>query len=339
MRKNYIPFAAGMATTALLLALVGGSLAVKDPPEEALAGDLTGEVAYGQVGLALFGEVCFPPGTTRAAEGIAVPTVLTYTDSRGGVHHYVEAETAAALFDVALGVQYHQELNCLDFGSEILVNADGKPRLDEDGKEKWFTAGADHDFELATVYNGDTAVVVDRNTPVTLPDQGIIIGGPSGESEAAQANLEARWARLKETPLAPEYGAAHGMFTEADPAEMDLGSFSGRSMDKETFQGTDIRHTFGFTPLLGAYAAITVENTGGEDVVVQVRRTYTVGRGSESFSSVRVPAGATLVRAFRLSGEADEVLQNKLAVQILPIGPQASVRLSAEQYRSARSAQ
>lgn len=105
MKRNYIPFAAGMATMLLLIGLVGASLAGEtgktNPPQ---SGTLSGEVSYGQAGIALLGKEQLPAGTTRTtAEGAQVPTVLTYTDEKGEKHYYVEAETAAEVLDIAYG--------------------------------------------------------------------------------------------------------------------------------------------------------------------------------------------------------------------------------------------
>ena len=66
MKRNYIPFAAGMATMLLLIGLVGASLAGEtgktNPPQ---SGTLSGEVSYGQAGIALLGKEQLPAGTTR----------------------------------------------------------------------------------------------------------------------------------------------------------------------------------------------------------------------------------------------------------------------------------
>ena len=85
MKRNYIPFAAGMATMLLLIGLVGASLAGEtgktNPPQ---SGTLSGEVSYGQAGIALLGKEQLPAGTTRTtAEGAQVPASRIASSSSG----------------------------------------------------------------------------------------------------------------------------------------------------------------------------------------------------------------------------------------------------------------
>lgn len=57
MKRNYIPFIAGMSTMLLLVGLVGASLAGETrPPAVPQSGTLNGQVAYGEAGVALFGK-------------------------------------------------------------------------------------------------------------------------------------------------------------------------------------------------------------------------------------------------------------------------------------------
>ena len=124
------------------------------------------------------------------------------------------------------------------------------------------------------------------------------------------------------------------MYTEVDPAEMNLGSISGRSMDGQEFKDeNNIEHTFAFTGLLGKYAAITIENTGASEAQISVHRLQTVGHGMDVFSGIYLPAGGKITRAFRI--DENKPLENQLQVQAKPLGPGGvSVKLTAEQYRS-----
>ena len=80
--------------------------------------------------------------------------------------------------------------------------------------------------------------------------------------------------------------------TEADPAEINLGSLSGKSMDRQLFQDPeDVEHTFAFTSLLGNYAAITIENIGPAEAMIVLSRPNTIGWGEgNDFTAIRLPA-------------------------------------------------
>lgn len=137
MKRNYIPFVTGMVTMLLLVGAVGASLAEDTAPAStsALSGTLSGQVAYGKAGVALFGKEQVAAGATRTTEkGAKVPTVLTYTDEKGETHYFVNAETAAEVLDVAYGVVYRPDLNCVDFGTTAPVDEQGNPILGQDGK-------------------------------------------------------------------------------------------------------------------------------------------------------------------------------------------------------------
>ena len=144
-----------------------------------------------------------------------------------------------------------------------------------------------------------------------------------------------QWARQKSLlKEKPEYGQTFGMYTEVDPAEMNLGSISGRSMDGQEFKDEyEIEHTFAFTGLLGKYAAVTIENTGESEARINIERLHTVGAGTEGFTGIYLPAGAKITRAFRI--DENKPLENQLRVWVTPLGPGGvSVKLTAEQYRS-----
>lgn len=364
-RKNYIAFAAGMATMVLLASLLSMSLAKEDRPDvsggqrvQGVSGQLTGQVAYGEAGIALFGVEQAAPGEALiTAKGAKVPLVLTYTDEKGEAHYFVEAGAAAELLDVQYGAHYHEALNCVDFGADCLRDEQGEPRLvetfpDADGEavmaEHWSTGEPRHDFKIVqTQVNGGKRIGITRDTPIQSGDISISVSSGTPRTadmpEELQKELlemeEQRWAeRIKETPLKPEYGKTLGMFTEVDPAEIDTGSFSGASMNRETLRNDGeegVEHTFAFTPLLGEYAAITIENPGKAELWVMIRRNHTVGSGFEgSFTTVRVPAGQKITRAFRIDGQLS--LENQLTVQAraMAAGASTQVILTAEQYRA-----
>lgn len=95
----------------------------------------------------------------------------------------------------------------------------------------------------------------------------------------------------------------------------------------------EIDHTFGFTALLGKYAAITIENTGTSEAQINVNRLNAVGCGFDTFTGICLPAGGKITRAFRI--DENKPLENQLQVRATPLGPGGvSVKLTAEQYRS-----
>lgn len=120
MKRNYIPFIAGMSTMLLLVGLVGASLAGETrPPAVPQSGTLNGQLAYGEAGVALFGKEQVPAGAAWTTEdGAQIPTVLTYTDENGEDHYFISAETAAEVLDMVYGAVYREDLNCIDFGTE-----------------------------------------------------------------------------------------------------------------------------------------------------------------------------------------------------------------------------
>lgn len=334
MRKNYTPFAAGMVTMALLFGLVSASLAANDPP--------AGDPQPGQVSVGLFGREQIAKGETLTTrQGGKAPKVLTYPDSKGETHYYIEATAAAELFDVAFGAHYHEELERLEFGGKPRVDengepykdADGNPVLDENGKPKWGFTDVSHDFPVLLNPSGQMPAV-GENIPVEVGGFTVTVSSGPYEGPGAEELWEKRRAEL---PVKPEYGVTHGMFTEVDPEEINLGSFSGRSMDHQQFQDPgEIEHTFAFTTLLGKYAVITVENTGSAEAMISLSRPCTVGRGEDNcFTFIRLPAGEKITRAFRI--DETKALENRLQLNATPLGPGGvSVKLTAEQYRSGK---
>ena len=341
MKRNYIPFAAGMATMLLLVGLVGASLAGETGKTASpQSGTLSGEVAYGQAGVALFGKEQVSAGTVRTTEdGASVPTVLTYTDENGQAHYFVNAETVAEVLDVAYGVVYREDLNCVDFGTTVPVDEAGNPLLDDEGNPPTDENGdplywsAEEFFDITTIKDTDGT---ERILSIGEQKSEVQVGGATitTGSGMTEEELQARKERLMQTTTQPEYGVSHGIFTEVDPAEMDKASYLGRFVDGVTLQGDEVDYTFSFLPEL-QYAALVIENTGEEDILVTVLRPYTVGEDDQRFTKVRVPAGETLTRAFRVEAGQSADLQNKLAVEITSVGAQeVQVRLSSEQYRN-----
>lgn len=281
----------------LLVCLISASLAREEAPTQPQPDAASSKIAYGQARIALFGEQYAAPGeTVRTRKGAEIPKTLTYTDENGEEIWWSSEPP----------IDFH--VNMVTINGQTMGVASGMP-ISTNGTEVTLTTG----------YGGEF-----------LEDL------PKERREQMQAEEAAHWAeRIKNMPLKPKYGVTGGMFTEADPAEMDMSSFSGRSMDAQLFTGsTDIEHTFAFTPLLGEYAAITIENDGETDVQIVVTRPCTIGSDHDSFGGVRIPAGGKLTRAFRI--DPNLPLENRLTVHaraMAAAGTPVRVKLTAEQYR------
>ncbi len=329
MRRNYTSFIAGMVTMVLLIGLISASFAANSDSKAPASGG----VEPAQVGVGVFLKQQIAPGETLTTEkGGTAPKVLAYADSKGETHYYIEATAVAELFDVADGVNFHEEANQLEFGAKG-VDWEGNGKLEWDA----LCSRQRHDFNL----HGST----DENGNMVISSEGFEITGPNGASSNAYFDgrgpnpdpelQKEQWDRSKSILSAkPEYGRTLGMYTEVDPAEMNLGSISGRSMDRRAFQDEYIvEHTFAFTSLLGKYAAITIENTGTSEASIWVNRISTVGDYGEAFSSICLPAGGKITRAFLI--DENQPVENQLQVLAKPLGPGGvSVKLTAEQYRS-----
>ena len=332
MKRNYIPFIAGMTTMLLLVGLVGASMAEETGQTAApQSGTLNGQVAYGEAGVALFGKEQVPAGTTWTTEdGAQIPTVLTYTDENGENHYFVSAETTAEVLDVALGVVYREDIDCVDFGTVVATDDDGNPLAFEDGQPYYLSAEAF--FQKTTTQNEDGTerilAIGDQKSEIQVGDVTITHGG-----ELTDEEMEKRKERIiQNTATVPEYGVSYGVFTEVDPAELNPAAYLGRFVNEAYFQGDRVEQTFSFIPQL-PYAALVIENDGKEDILVRVLRPSTVGANEDPFTLVRVPAGQTLTRAFRIEEGESADLRNKLAVEITSIGSEeVQVRLSSEQY-------
>lgn len=329
-KKNYTPFAAGMATMLLLTGLISASFAANEKAGEAGA---SGGAVPADIGIGIFLKQQIAPGEMLTTEkGGKAPKVLAYADTKGETHYYIEAAAVAELFDVTDGVNFHEEANQLEFGARGID-------WEEDGTLEWdaLCSRQRHDFNV----HGST----DEQGNTVIMGEGFEITGPTGAGSNAffdgrGSSLEEQqetWARNKSILSAkPEYGTTLGMYTEVDPAEVNLGSITGRSMDGREFQDEYIiEHTFAFTSMLGKYAVITIENTGTSEANIHVNRLNAVGDGGAAFTGIYLPAGQKIARAFLI--DENKPLENQLQVQAKPLGPGGvSVRLTAEQYRSGK---
>lgn len=351
--KRYIPFIAGMATMVLLVCLISASLAKEDPPAaqpqaesqpQVQAGDL--RLARSEAGIALFGVERVAPGEALTAEnGAEIPAVLTYTDEKGEVHYYVEAEAIGDILDVCHKVMYRDTSNCVEFGVEPFLNDRGEQQVKGPKKEPvWFTGDVTCDIDYALSIDSETGEKTGYARGTQFTANGVASSFDRGNSSQRVLTEEEKAERAKQdeefrlsTPLKPEYGASGGMYTEVDPAEVDMDSWSGTAMKGQKSRSENaelVERTFAFTPYLGEYAVITVANTGTEDIRLLVNRPNTVGnrKGDYTFTSVRVPAGQTLARAFRI--DENLPLENRLTVQAITFTDQdIEFTLTAEQYR------
>lgn len=342
-KKNYIPFIAGMATMVLLACLISASLAKEDKPEAKSAAAEPG-LAVSEAGVALFSDQWLAPGEkVRAENGEELPAVLTYTDEKGEVHYYVEAETIGDILDVAVGVNYHEDINCVDFGAKLYLDENGETYQDLfTGKTTWVTGDVvcDIQYMLTTDKNGKKIATAFGSNYTSggftyTTNTGTSTGPIAGET---REEWIARKERVRQaTPLMKvEYGASGGMYTEVDPAEIDMSSWSGTAMKGQKLQSDeagDIEQDFFFTPYLGEYAVITIENTGTKEATVVFTRPYTVGSQKvDTFAGVRIPAGQKLTQAFRI--DYDRPLENQLRLNAHNyLDEAAELTVTAEQYR------
>lgn len=322
-RKNYTPFVAGMVTMVLLIGLISASLAANNDT----AAPSSGGAQPAQIGVGIFLKQQIAPGETLTAEqGGKAPKVLCYADSKGEPHYYIEATAVAELFDVTGGVNFHEEANQLEFGAA--------PRK-KDGQEDWsnelYTVQERTDFLLSVVSDGKgNSVLTGGNLPSSSGAFTINYTDMPLEEKART------WEQHKKyLQAAPSYGETGGMFTEVDPAEINIGSLSGIAIKEREFKDPEeIDRTIHFTTRLGKYAAITLENTGTSEAEIQIVRPCVVGSGRDSsFTGIYLPAGQKITRAFRI--DENKPLQNQLQVLAKPLGPGGvSLKLTAEQYRS-----
>jgi len=370
-KKNYVPFIAGMACMVLLIGGVSGSLAAQDQEEApkvtriATADHPAGtipdkaleKVYAGQAGVALFGKEQKAPGATRTnGAGTEVPTVLTYVDEKGNANYYVSAEQIVEMLDMDGGVTYNEELNCVDFGTII------REYVDEDQQEQRELVSHQKHYAERRAYdeNGDELIIGlgDRkpefSQTVELQDGSSIIIGSGGTSNNASRDdavlskneemrewqlqyIEKQLKQRRETSVTPEYGVSEGAYTEVNPSEIDRSTYLGSFLYQDVFQSdTKVKTYLDFAPYAGHYGLLTIENQGTDDVLVYIKRLYTIGGSAGYFSSVRVPKGATLERAFRVNDVDNVNLLNQLEINVESCDPDlpVQVRLTAEQYRS-----
>lgn len=331
MKRNYTPFAAGMVTMALLIGLIASSFAANGGGEETAEGG----AAPAQIGVGIFLKQQIAPGETLVTErGGAAPKVLSFSDSKGETHYYIEATAVAELFDVTYGVNFHEEANQLEFGAEAIE------RHDKDGNavKEWDELGTAQrqDFILARVTDGETGETVLQAGGVDVTTSGGYTFSASKSKFSDDPELQKDiWARHKKYCQAkPEYGTTGGMFTEVDPSEVNLATLCGVAMkDKEFSDSEEIEHTFSFASQVGKYAAITLENTGAAEAEIQICRPNAIGTGFDSFTAVYLPAGAKMMRAFRI--DENKPLENQLRLTARPLGEGGvHLKLTEELYRS-----
>ena len=210
------------------------------------------------------------------------------------------------------------------------------------GKTTWVTGDVvcDIQYMLTTDKNGKKIATAFGSNYTSggftyTTNTGASTGPIAGETEEEWI---ARKERVRQvTPLMKvEYGASGGMYTEVDPAKVDMSSWSGTSIKGQKFQSDeagDIEQDFFFTPYLGEYAVITIENTGTKEATVVFTRPCTVGsRTDDMFAGVRIPAGQKLTRAFHI--DYDRPLENQLRLIANNYLDEAiELTLTAEQYR------
>ncbi|MCI9332022.1 MAG: hypothetical protein HFG05_07600 [Oscillibacter sp.] len=322
MRRNYTPFVAGMITMVLLIGLISASLAVNDPLEAPAAGG----AVPAQVGVGIFLKQQIAPGEMLTTEaGGKAPKVLSYADSKGETHYYMEATVVAELFDVSEDVFFREEANQLEFGVRAFERKEGEPEW----KSELRYVSERQDFLLGAIYDSEGNYAIEGgNFP-----------GSSGKTlryaDMEPEDRQNTWAKHKSILKAePEYGKTGGMYTEVKPEEINPASLCGVSMKDRVFtDGEEIKQLFCFTARLGKYAVITIENTGTAEAEIFIDRLYTVGGGSDSFTGIYLPAGEKITRAFRIDG--NKPLENQLQLSAKPLGEGGvSLKLTAEQYRS-----
>ena len=120
-------------------------------------------------------------------------------------------------------------------------------------------------------------------------------------------------------PTAPVLGTKAGPFTEVDPNTVDMTMPTGTLLDEAKIQSGTGYSTEGlFYPTDGNHVVFKVTNNGTETQAVFVGRPYTVGWGFDKFTTVNLAPGKTLIRAFYISDDAEE-LQSTLSFSVYSI--------------------
>lgn len=373
MKKNCVPFIMGMACMMLMTGGIGGSLAAVISTADHPAGEITApaleKVYAGQAGVALFGEQWLAPGTNRTnGQGTEVPMVLTYVDDTGTANYYVSAETVVELLDIAGGVVYNKELNCVDFGttiqkgimtSAVPEGSTEEPEPPRPYENYWHYKKSYGGF----AYNKEGEKIakgVGRHQPKSMTVQSadgsaftIISGNGASKKEAYLEDLseEGRAYRLEQIEAtilrrrtsfstAPTYGMSDGAYTEIDPAEVDRSAYLGAFMYHDAIQAEEINTWLEFAPYAGTYGLITIENQGEDDILVDLVREPAIGTHTkQTFARVLVPKGQTLERALRIEDVAGAELKNVLELGVESCDPDIPVKvvISAEQFRGTSS--
>lgn len=377
VNKERVAFVAGMLCMVLLISGVGGSLAAEEPYMEVIrtadhpAGELAApaleKVYANQSGIALFGGEELAPGAVRTnGQGAEVPTVLTYVDDTGTANYYVSAEAMVELLDIAGGVVYNKELNCVDFGTTIQkgiglrdvpdgnsVKTETYPYEHFTSYEKWYKEQFSRDDQGKEIVVGVGDRQAESRTVQTSNGSSIVISSWDGitkkglenfgseEQEMALQKSNENIQKRRTAGTTPSYGKSYGAYTEIDPAEVDLGTYMGAFLYQESIQAEKISTRLEFAPFAGNCGLLIIENHGEDDILVDLSREKTIGGdyGTESFSGVRVPKGETLKRALRVEDVASMELKNILRLDVESCDPDIPVKIvvSAEQYRSTLS--
>jgi len=111
-------------------------------------------------------------------------------------------------------------------------------------------------------------------------------------------------------PSKPVLGIQDGPYTEIDPSVVDrTKGFSVMSADKARIQSfTGSGEVDSFSPLNGQYIVYEVTNNSSDVVRSVVRRVRTLpGTEAQKFTTVDIQPGETLVRAFQLDSDAEDM--------------------------------
>lgn len=332
MKRNYTPFVTGMVTMALLIGLISASFAANEKNGQAASGG----AVPADIGIGMFLHQQIAPGEMLTTEnGGKAPKVLACEDTKGETHYYIEATAVAELFDVADGVNFHEEANQLEFGIKPWAGAGTEGFEDFDAWDVLHSRER-HDFMLGGTVNTKTGErILDGGGVPTTTSNGYVFSHSQGLDDEDPELRAERWARYKSLcKEKPVYGETLGMYTEVDPSEVNLATLSGVAMKDKLFTDeTEVRQNFCFTSIIGKYAAITIENTGTSEVKIDISRFYTVGGPQAGLPSVYIPAGGKMMRVFRI--DENKPLENQLQLKAQPLGPGGvSIKLTEEQYRS-----
>lgn len=221
------------------------------------------QVLYNQVGISLFSEEKVSKGDSYIApNGQAVPSVITYIDSKGGTTNY-------------LSVRQISEILGIDVA--------------------WNSKTGNVDIEPRQETTADNIQIGVKTSPATVP----------------------------------KYGEKIGPFTEIDPAQVD--TEKSPVIETATVRTISTAGTSGLeVPCYAeyeSYVVYTVTNNGENPQLVRVRQKTPLGE-SHSFTSVLLPAGETLCRAFSIEDGA-ETLQSVLEFGTIGyLDPEAEVTVN-----------